>query len=92
MDPKELRISGDYNSETARLINIQLKRCEGQGCKSESEITDYFRNKFLLVLMNEAHFKTDKFGQARVLPEARLSWIRINTYAPQTMPFSVQQT
>ena len=60
VDPKEMRMYGDYNSDKARLINIQLVKCHDGGyfaengitCKSPDQITDFLRNKFFLMLYN----------------------------------------
>ena len=68
-------------------MSIQLKMCQGSGCKSESDILKFFKNKYLLVLVNEANFITDKFGEQRVERESRAHWLRINTFIPQTKPF-----
>ena len=92
IDPEDLRVSGDYNSETARQVNIQLKKCNGTGCKTDDQIKEYFRNKFMLMLVNEGHFVTDGFGEQRVKQEARVQWLRINSYAPQTIPMQIMQS
>ena len=50
---EDMYINGTYNSNQARLINIQLARCLDQDyCKPDMEITEALRNKFLLVLQN----------------------------------------
>ena len=62
VDEKDMYIMGDYNSETARQLNVQLRKCEGPDCFSEAEILKYFKNRFLLLYANQAYFATDKFG------------------------------
>ena len=51
-------IYGDFQSEKARQFNIQLVMCTGRPgyCKSEEQIKDYFRGKFLVLLYNEVRF------------------------------------
>ena len=52
INEKDRFIYGNFDSVEARLLNVQLKRCEGAGCKSPDEITEFFRNKFVLMLSN----------------------------------------
>lgn len=53
LNKEEMYIYGDFNSEKTRQINIQLKKCHGRtDCKSDAEITAFFRNKYLLLLYN----------------------------------------
>ena len=91
IDDADLKIFGDYNSDFARQLNIQLKKCEGAGCKNETEIMDFFKNKFLLLLVNEAQFITNGFGEHVVMRESRAYWLRINTFMPIIKPFVVSQ-
>mmetsp|Transcript_47807 Transcript_47807/g.63164 ORF Transcript_47807/g.63164 Transcript_47807/m.63164 type:complete len:99 (+) Transcript_47807:496-792(+) len=92
VDPDDLRIYGDFNTEKARQFNIQLKKCEGgtaNNCKPDNEIIDYFRNKFLLVLTNQARFVSNGYEEARVKKESRLKWLQVNTQVSQTIPFKI---
>ena len=64
IDKKDMYISGSYNSDKARLMNIQLVRCSeedeeelGIKCKSSEEITTFMRNKFFLMLYNQRRFE-----------------------------------
>lgn len=59
VDEKDMAINGDQNSDKARLLTVQLKRCSGDGCKTEKEIQEYFREKWIVLLVNEARFVTD---------------------------------
>ena len=92
IDPPERRIAGSYDSESARQLNIQLKRCQGPDCAGEKEIEDYFKNKFILVMTNEARFVTDGFGNNRVAQEARIHWLVINSKQPHTHRYQITQT
>ena len=55
-----MSIAGDYDSASASLMNMRLVRCDSETstvpCKSEAEITDFFRDKFLFLLFNEKIF------------------------------------
>ena len=48
-----MHIQGNYNSMKARMITIELKKCNeflSGGCKSDAEIMEFFRGKYLLIL------------------------------------------
>ena len=63
MDTSDLTIYGDFNSGQARQLNIQLKKCTGRpDCKSDTDIVKFFKNKFLLVMLNQVRFDPEKFG------------------------------
>ena len=63
MDTEDLFLYGDYDSTTASLLNMQLIKCTGRDdCKSEEEILEFFRTKFIILLYNEIRFNTDEFG------------------------------
>ena len=50
---EELNIYGNFNSANTRMVNVKLERCHGQDyCASDKEITEFFRDKYLLVLQN----------------------------------------
>ena len=50
---EDLNIFGDFDSAKARLFNIQLLKCTGRDdCKTPEEITEFFRNKWLLLMFN----------------------------------------
>jgi hypothetical protein len=44
IDPQDMRINGDFNSDEARMLQISLIKCHGHDyCKSEEEITAALR-------------------------------------------------
>ena len=57
LDKEELKINGNFDTSVADLLNIQLIRCTGRpDCKSDEEITAFFRNKFLVLFYNTIRF------------------------------------
>ena len=53
IEQEDTYIYGDYNTQKARQLNIQLIKCRNRpDCKSEAEITEALRNKFLLIFFN----------------------------------------
>ena len=52
---EDMFINGDFDSSAARLISMRLNRCVNTDtltCKSEEEITQFLRNKILVMLFN----------------------------------------
>ena len=53
IDQNQSYLFGDYDSETARTIRVQLLKCKGEVyCKTEEEIISYIHDKYLLLLNN----------------------------------------
>lgn len=76
IDPDEYKINGDYNSASARLMKVSLVKCHGHDyCKSESEITSFFRNKFLLILYSQVRFDATTYGAESIVPETIAKWL-----------------
>ena len=70
-------IHGSYNSDKARLMNMQLMRCSeedetelGIKCKSPEEINKFMKNKFLYFLYNQRRFDAENYGEESVVPES----------------------
>ena len=60
---EEISVIGDYNSDIARQYVIQFERCDNatrSTCKTEDEITDYLKEKYILILQNSLRFETEK--------------------------------
>ena len=54
MKPEDAYIYGNYDTSVGRLIRVFLDRCTDieKNCKSEQEITDFMKFKFLVMLAN----------------------------------------
>jgi len=86
-------VHGDFDSQTARQLNFQLLRCTGRAdCKSEEEILDYFRGKYLIFCTNQIRFDSSKYNAEAIVKESRFSWLRMNTSVRETIPFKIQST
>ena len=70
IDKKDMRLFGDYNSDKARILNMQLVKCYNGGyfaengikCQEEDKITEFLRNKFFLMIYNQRRFASGNFG------------------------------
>ena len=67
IDKEDLRLWGDFESDFARQFNIDIVKCNGsQSCKNDTEIEEYFKGKYLLILTNQVLFNNANYGQSAV--------------------------
>ena len=79
-----MRIAGDYQSDKAELLNLRLNKCDsstdtGVVCKSDEEILEFFRMKYLFVIKNEKLFDANKYGLESIVEQCTITWLSINT-------------
>ena len=92
-DRDALELNGDWDSEKARTIQINLKKCQGyEYCKTDEQITQFMKGKYLLLLSNQIRFDSDLYGIESILPESRIMWISISTQMQLSFPFVVSMT
>ena len=56
INPEDLVIWGDYNSQKAQQINVKFRMCEGDGCKDKQEILEWLSGKYIVLLYNQIRF------------------------------------
>ena len=62
--PDEIEIQGDYNSVKARHLKLMFEKCdptERTTCKSELEISEWMRRKYIVILENQARFDNSAY-------------------------------
>ena len=53
MSEEDTSISGEYDTESGKILRVKLLRCfDKPYCKTDKEITEFFKGKFLLTLSN----------------------------------------
>ena len=93
LNREDLWLHGDFDSVNARAINVQLRKCHGRpDCKNESEILQFFREKYIIILQNSIRFDARYFGQEAIIPESRFKWLRVNTQSKLTYPYKIRTT
>ena len=61
---------------------MQLVKCKGgvaNGCKSDAEIDEFIRNKFVVMYYNQVRFDSFSYGQESIKAEAQIRWLSVNT-------------
>ena len=67
IDKEQMYVKGSFDSDEARLIQIQLKKCVGKAyCKTDKEILTFFRDKWLIFLYNQKIFNTEEYGEESI--------------------------
>ena len=52
-DANDLSIYGDWNTDEAQSVHVYLNKCQGYDyCKTDEEIKEFFRGKYMLLLNN----------------------------------------
>lgn len=96
IDPENMKVSGDFNSDTAQLMNMRLIRCDPETsavkCKSPEEITAFFRNKFLIFLFNEKYFDSNQYEENAIVEQGKILWLQVNTQVQQMLPYKISKT
>ena len=93
LDEKDLFIRGNFNTAHTSNIRVLLKKCSGKDyCKSDEEILDFVRGKFILVYLNQIRFDSGKYGEESIIKESRIDWLRVSTIAQSEYPYLVEKT
>lgn len=62
------------------MLDVQLVKCHGKDyCKSQEQITEFMRDKFLYTLSNQVRFDSRNSGSQSIIREARSWYTMINT-------------
>ena len=86
-------MKGTFDSIEGRMLNIHLRKCIGKdNCKSDQEISEYFKGTYILVLKNNVRFQPRFYGNEAVLEESSIDWIPIRTQSQVSVPFKVQSS
>ena len=93
LDEKDRFISGNFNTGNASQIRVYLNRCQGKDyCKTDEEINEFVRGKFLIVYANEIRFESQLYGKESIIKESHMDWVRISTYIKFELPYEVSKS
>ena len=67
LNKEDLGFYGSWDSKNTRMMNIQLRKCTNRlDCKSDRQIKEFFRDKFILLLHNQIFFDDTDFNESSV--------------------------
>ena len=97
VDKENYKIFGDYNSYKASQFNVQFLKCNKDihpdvECKSDAEITEFIRGKFMMLVFNQVRFDSSQYGHDSIISESKLQWVPVNSQIQQTVPFKISTT
>ena len=72
-----LDVAGEYNSDSIRHLQIHFIKCNSSirdDCKSDEEITEWLKRKFIFVITNNERFVPTVYTDERVMRESVLIW------------------
>ena len=78
----KVTVHGDYNSHTVSHFQIHLVKCDPDQrttCKSEEEITEWLKRKFIIVVNNQRRFNQHEYGVNKVTSESLFTWFPIKS-------------
>ena len=62
-DPKSLKIAGNIKEQFFNGPSISIRRCTGDGCKSEAEIDAFLEKVFCYVIFNDQKYDPNSYDQ-----------------------------
>ena len=98
LDLGAIRMQGDYNSVRHRSFFLGFDMCQSTDenpieCKSDEEIYDWLKRKFIFSVVNTRRFVLEEFVETRKIKnEARTSWIPINSQFREEIIFRITKT
>ena len=85
---RDLELWGDFNSQKTQQLAIRFRRCTGKDyCKSEEEVRDWLRRKYIVILYNQVRFDTEQYFENSRVEESRIKYIQINSQVNELTPF-----
>ena len=81
LDQENMRLQGDYSSETASLLEVRIEKCVGHDyCRDEKEIDDFFKaDKYIIMLNNQIRFNSELHNEDSIIKESVLYWMPPDT-------------
>ena len=89
-------LSGDIDSEKGRMVTFQLELAEPcppdtnntTNCKTQDQITDWLKGKYILVLSNNERFiNTANLFEDDIARYSRIDWIPISSQVREDFIF-----
>ena len=79
---KDSVIWGNFNTGNATAVLVMFEKCDSEKnqivCKSEEEINQWLKGRYIIVLENQKKFQSYKFGNERFKESAEVKWYPLN--------------
>ena len=81
----------NHSSDSDNLADTpNIDPFPGVECKSDEEITEWIKRKFLLIYENQFTFGTRTYDETRIIPEGKVLWIPLNSQIREETVYNVQ--
>ena len=88
-----LNLIGNFNTGTAQLILIMFEKCDStkrKTCKSNAEVREWMKNKYIILVYNRQLFQSEKFGDETFSRHSFLDWNPMNAETIEMKRYSIQ--
>ena len=84
MEPSDVILYGDYDSDIANLLRISIETCKnttenGNHCKSPELITEWLKDKYILLYYNQIKFNTTAYHEESLSHRSYLRWVKTSS-------------
>ena len=79
---KKVQLSGNYDTAKAMTLAIVFEMCnpkERSTCKSETEIYEWIKGKYIITIENSWVFRSNKFNERRMTAESNFHWFPLSS-------------
>ena len=91
MDDKNISLWGDYNTEKAQNLMVMFEMCEGRAdCKSEEEIRDWLKQKFIVLLYNTVSFDPSGYDQDTLIRESKFHYVPFSSRIRERKRYKIE--
>ena len=93
MDAKSISLWGDFNTEKGSNLMIAFEMCEGRAdCKTEAEIREWLKMKFIVLLYNQVSFNPEGYDEESVNRDSRFAYITISSKIRERQLIQIQMS
>ena len=81
-DDQLIGTRGNFDSDSGKTLFVSLEKCHDRpDCKPENEIVEFFRGKYLVLLLNHIYFDVGQLKENSIVAESFTYWIPIGSFA-----------
>ena len=93
IEPENLQIWGNNNTNERRILYVILKRCTGfDYCADEKEAKKWFRQKQIKLIMNRHRLNAELIGERSIIRDSFTEYFQVFSSVQQEIPFRLQRT
>ena len=93
IEPENLLLWGNNNTNERRILYVILKRCTGfDYCADEKEAKKWFQQKQLKLIMNRHRFDAELIGEQSIIKDSFTEYFQVFSSVQQEIPFRLQRT